>query len=114
MDERTGKIRSYEDEVKRQRDAYGPGAEIPQHPIGGLVPGTLGVPVPQAAPERISQLCKQLAEATQQLSMARGQFNSARVQRDQAEGMFAKVVEELNYAIQEHREGTPENMPYPR
>ena len=61
---------------------------------------------------RIGDLAKQTTEAAHMLAEARDQYQRAAVGRQKAEAAFAAVSEALVQAIHEHREGTPENVPY--
>lgn len=115
MDE---KMAAYEAEVKRMRDQYGPDAEVPMNPYGNLVakaprgamPG-LNTPV-MPIEGRIAELTKQVAEAGHRLSMARATFTEAARSKDHERQMFIELTELLMQAIHEHREGTPEGVPY--
>jgi hypothetical protein len=116
MDE--AKMRAYEEEVARMRSQFGEQAEMPSSPRTPY--GTLGSPIglrgPGApvmpAPQRLAELCNQLTKAGQGLAEARGRYSEARENRDVAERTFALLADQLMGAIQEHREGTPEGVPY--
>ena len=128
-------------EVKRIRDTYGPNAEIPHPPIAYEVEklagaeqgrrytgetmspmsGRLqavntyaGAPInrPPVA-VRIEDLASQAALAGRELAEAREEYQRAALVREQATKRFISVTEALFQAIQEHREGTPEGVPYP-
>jgi hypothetical protein len=104
------KQRIHDQEVRRMRDTYGQDAETPKSPYGSL---TTEVPV-QPVAGRIADLCKQIADVSHALALARSRHQEATELRLEAEVEFGRVADELTRAIQEHREGTPENVPYPR
>jgi hypothetical protein len=116
MSEMHDKMQAYEDEVKRMRNTYGPDAEIPRNPYGNLTPNhPIGAPL-NARPvtERIAELGKRVAEASRMLSDARGTQRDAAEHLHKCELSFAQLADELTKALHEHREGTPEGVPYPR
>jgi hypothetical protein len=61
---------------------------------------------------RIATLAQQVTEAAQMLVEARTRHYEANIRRSKCEAEFAQVTEALMHAINEHREGTPENVPY--
>jgi hypothetical protein len=101
-------------EVKRMQGTYGPDAEMPKSPYGNLISSATSTPVAPSAAARISELSKQLADAAHALAEARFRAREAQDQRDKAETAFALVADSLFQIINEHREGTAENVPYPR
>jgi hypothetical protein len=116
MSEMHDKMQAYEDEVKRMRNTYGPDAEIPRNPYGNLTPNhPIGAPL-NARPvtERIAELGKRVAEASRMLSDARGAQRDVTDHLRKCELSFAQLADELTKALLEHREGTPEGVPYPR
>jgi hypothetical protein len=88
-------------------------------PIKGI-PNTLrgmdpGAPIGrQPVAARIEDLANQAATAGRELTEAREEYQRAALMREQATKRFISVSEALFQAIQEHREGTPEGVPYPR
>lgn len=103
------KTAAYEAEVKRMTGQYGLGAEIPRPPTNTLVGGPLGR---QPVAVRIEDLANQAATAGHELTSAREEYLRAALVREQATKRFISVTEALFQAIQEHRERTPENVPY--
>ncbi len=103
------KMVAYEAEVKRMTGQYGPGAEVPHRPINTLAAGPIGRPTVAA---RIEDLANQIASAGHQVTEARQAYEQAARGRAQAETRFSELATALLAAIHEHREGTPENMPY--
>lgn len=75
----------------------------------------IGAPTPLNATvnHRIAELAKQVTEAGHQLEEARGRYREAVHHKERCEKAFAGISQELMQAIQEHREGTPEGVPYP-
>jgi hypothetical protein len=108
------KQRIHDQEVKRMQGTYGPDAEMPKSPYGNLISSATSTPVAPSAAARISELSKQLADAAHALAEARFRAREAKDQHDKAETAFALVADSLFQIINEHREGTPENVPYPR
>jgi hypothetical protein len=108
---------AYEAEVKRVRDTFGPDAEIPHPPYGQIrggtppLPGSLNVPT-MSPSQRIAELAQHVAEAGHALQVARAKFSEAQAGRSIAEKGFIEVSERLMQAIQAHREGADENVPY--
>jgi hypothetical protein len=102
--------------MKRQHDTYGRTAETPRTPYGNLKVSALTPSTPPARPitERISEFCKQLPGVSQQLAYARTRQRESDAFLLQARVQFDKLADDLAQAIAEHREGTPENVPYPR
>ncbi len=109
---------AYEAEVKRMHATYGPQAEVPHPPRTptGLLSGVTtvgGVPLSrQPVAARIEDLANQIASAGHQVTEARQAYEQAARARAQAETRFAELATALLAAIHEHREGTPENVPY--
>lgn len=68
--------------------------------------------VPETMPARITRLSKEVAEASHALEGARQAFEKADRLRDECSTQFMHLSNELMQAIHEHREGTPENVPY--
>lgn len=97
------KPRAYE-ESKGSRAAY-PGAEIR---TGGTPTTTVRTPA-----VRIAELAEQTAEAGHMLAEARAQYDEASRRMEKCRAGFFQVSEALLQAIHEHREGTPEGVPYP-
>jgi hypothetical protein len=95
---------AYEYEKKRMHDTYGEDAEGPS--IGRMVP------VERTITERLADFGKQVAEAGHQLHEARIAYRRAVEMKQKAETRFVDVSEQLLQAVHEHREGTPENVPY--
>jgi uncharacterized protein YqgV (UPF0045/DUF77 family) len=93
---------------KRMRDPYGETAEVPRTPIGV----TAGMLKGQPIAARIADLSKQVAEAAHMLSEARTQYERAALTKSKLEMEFSRVAEAMTQAINEHREGTPETVPY--
>jgi hypothetical protein len=108
------KQRIHDQEVKRMQGTYGPDAEMPKSQFGNLTSSATSAPMVPSAPARISELSKQLADAAHALAEARFRAREAKDQHDKAETAFALVADSLFQIINEHREGTPENVPYPR
>lgn len=112
------KMVAYEAEVKRARGQYGPGAELPDPPKGytGLREGRLGTPTApigrQPVAARIEDLARQITVAGHQVTETRLAFDVAAQDRSKAEQRFSELAAALMQAIHEHREGTPENVPY--
>lgn len=102
-----------ESEIKHMQDTYGPDAEIPkaQTPYGQL---TNTIPVTKTAPARIAELAQELTGAAHMLAEAREERARATRNLAKCEEAFIRVGDALTTAIQEHREGTPEGVPYPR
>lgn len=73
-----------------------------------------GVPVERSITERIAHFGKQAEEASHQLQEARVAYRRAEELKAKCEARFADVTEQLIRALHEHREGTPEGVPYPR
>jgi hypothetical protein len=93
--------REYEDEVKREHDRYGAMRRAP------------GTAAPVGAIEvLIAELSIEITEASHRLSMARATFIEASRGKQDEELHFAELADRLMSAIHEHREGTPENVPY--
>jgi hypothetical protein len=107
------KKRAYEDEVKRMRSQFGEQAEIPNDPYSGHLHVSVGPGTPvMTVPARISELAKQAAEAAHMLAEARSQYAQTQRHLEKCKAGFIQVSEALLGAIHEHREGTPENVPY--
>lgn len=88
------------DDVKRPADEY---AEIRRAPL---------LKTAQLPSDRIADLAKQVAEAGRMLTEAREAFEETARRRRRCEDNFANVADALMQAIHEHREGTPEGVPY--
>jgi hypothetical protein len=98
---------AFDAEMRRQHEhPYGPEAAT-RRKVDVL-------PAPRLLTERIAELCKQLPGVSQQLAYARTRQREAGAFLTQAQAQFDEIVANLNQAINEHREGTPENVPYPR
>lgn len=69
---------------------------------------------PEAVTARIARLAKEVADAGQQLDGARTTYDKAARNKDECQGRFVSLADELMQAIHEHREGAPEGVPYPR
>jgi hypothetical protein len=107
----------YMADVNRIAEAYGPGAETPRtsgyHPELTRMTEHVTPRLDRETPaSRIASLAKQATEAAERLAEARNQYERASSQRHKCEAEFASVSEQLVRAIHEHREGTPENVPY--
>lgn len=61
---------------------------------------------------RIADLGKQIGEAGLQLAEARLRHRESRANQAKCEVAFAQIADELAKAINEHREGVPEGVPY--
>ena len=107
LDEAQGKESLYREAMKQSRERYGPDAEIssPSKGYGTLTPV---MPIEQ----RIAELAKHVAEAGHQLAVARANYDEATRAKAKAHAVFAEVSSRLLEAIHEHREGTPEGVPY--
>jgi hypothetical protein len=99
----------YRAESKTMRDRYGETAEVPRTPIGATA-GMLKGQQPIAA--RIATLAQQVTSAADLLDEARVRHRTAGEHRAKCEAQFAQAREELVRAMNEHGEGTPENVPY--
>lgn len=105
----------YEEELKRMRDQYGPGAEMPKMPrvptpnvLGGLSP------VPAPVVDRIAELAHQVAESARAVQDARQKHAQTVHLKAECEAMYAKLMSKLIETLHELQEGTPEGVPYPR
>lgn len=107
MDERAEKMSAYEAQQRRMRETYGPDAEMPKTPYG-LIGEAVHDPV-----NEISNLSKSVTDAAYKLTEARRQAAMCENRRREAEAAFAQLTADLERAIAEVREGTPENVPYP-
>jgi hypothetical protein len=96
--------KDYVADLKQQRERYGETAEEPSG-LRNRVPT-------QPIAAKIATLAQQVTEAGQMLSEARSRHFEAAAHRSKCEAAFAQVTEALIHAINEHREGTPENVPY--
>jgi hypothetical protein len=96
--------KDYMADLKQQRERYGEPAEGPS-----LLRDRVTT---QPIAARISDLATQVADAAHRLEEARVQSRLAGEQRSKCEVLFAQASEALMQAINEHREGTPENVPY--
>lgn len=63
---------------------------------------------------RIAELAREIAAAGERLAETRQAFGYAGQAKSEAEALFSNVASQLMAAIQEHREGTPEGVPYER
>jgi multidrug resistance efflux pump len=106
------KQRIHDQEVKRMQGTYGPDAEMPRSPYGQVAAeGT--APVTRTA-ERINELSKHVSEAASRLQGARVAFDKAKVHLEKSQASYVEAAQELARLMNEHAEGTPENVPYPR
>lgn len=86
-------------------------AEIPDLPYMAI--GMPDSPLKrQTLAARIEDLANQAAVVSRELTEAREAYQRAALVREQATKRFISVTESLFQAIQEHREGPPENVPY--
>lgn len=107
--------RAYESEMRRIAAAGMPGIIGAARQYMGTVSPTplsgLNVPT-QPVANRIAEACRQLVEAGQELQSARAGYRESVERKEQWEQLFAQISGELMKLIHEHREGTPEGVPY--
>lgn len=68
--------------------------------------------VPESVPARIDRLAKEVVEAGYALDGARTALDQAVGLKNGCHARFTHLFDELIRAMNEHREGTPENAPY--
>jgi hypothetical protein len=91
--------------VKRLYDRHDVMAEGPGRP------GDLRVRT-QSIAAKIATLAQKATEAADLLEEARVRHHTASGHRSKCEAAFAEAAAGLIQALNEHREGTPENVPY--